>query len=249
MFKKVFHFIYVVYAFLMFFLLMFVVAFFVFLFVFFPEPKSGNYIYKTCYLWAGSWFFLIGLKHEIMYEKGCDVDGPVVLVANHQSYMDIPMTVHSLKSAYRILGKSEMAKIPVFGFIYKKAVIMVDRSDRSKRGQSYLELKASIHKGLSVLVYPEGTFNETGQPLKHFYDGAFKLALNTQTDIQPMLILDTLDRLHYESVFSLSPGKCRTVFLPKITVDGLEKKDHEKLKAIVFNTMETAIKRYANSKQ
>ncbi|WP_447639781.1 MULTISPECIES: lysophospholipid acyltransferase family protein [Chitinophagaceae] len=243
--RKVFHFIYVVYAFLMFFLLMVLVAFFVFIFLFFPKPQSGNYIYKTCDIWASLWFALIGIRHEIIYEENCDVTGPVVFVANHQSYMDIPVTVHSIRSPYRILGKREMAKIPLFGFIYKKAVIMVDRSDKSKRGQSYLALKETIHNGLSVLVYPEGTFNETGFPLKSFYDGAFKLALNTQTDIQPMVILDTLDRMHYRSAFSLKPGKCRTVFLPKIPIDGWEKKDHEPLKTIVFNTMEAAIKRYS----
>ncbi len=246
--KKVFHFIYVVYAFLIFFLLMFWVAFFVLIFAFFPESKSGNYIYKTCYYWAQFWFALIGIKHEIIYEKDCEVNEPVVFVANHQSYMDIPVTVHSIKSPFRILAKSEMAKIPVFGFIYKKATIMVDRSDRSKRSQSYIELKEAIHKGLSVLVYPEGTFNETGKPLKPFYDGAFKLAVNTQTDIQPMVILDTLDRLHYSSVFSLKPGRCRTVFLAKISIDGYGKHDHEKIKTIVFDTMEAAIERYSINK-
>lgn len=242
--KKVAHFIYVFYAFLMFFLLMFVVAFFVFIFIFFPEPKSGNYIYKTCYLWAAIWFFLIGTRHEVIYEGGSKDNEPVVFVANHQSYMDIPITVHSITKPYRILAKSEMAKIPIFGFIYKKAAIMVDRADKVNRAQSYLKLKETIHKGLSVMVYPEGTFNETGQPLKSFYDGAFKLAINTQTDIQPMLILDVLDVMHYSSPFTLKPGKCRTVFLPKISVEGFEKKDHEQLKAIVFDTMEAAIKRY-----
>ena len=236
---------YVVYAFLMFFLLMLVVALFVFVFIFFPAPRSGNNIYRTCGLWASAWFKLIGIRHTIVYERDCDTQGPVVFVVNHQSYMDIPVTVHSVRTPYRILAKSEMAKIPIFGFIYKKATIMVDRSDKDQRAKSYLDLKGTIHKGLSVLVYPEGTFNETGQPLKHFYDGAFKLAINTQTDIQPMVILDTLDRMHYSSLFSLYPGKCRTVFLPKISVGGFGKKDHGKLKTIVFDTMEAAIRRYS----
>lgn len=225
------------------------VAFFVFIFLFFPDPKSGNYIYKTCDIWAQLWFALIGIKHEIIFEENFKSSTPIIFVANHQSYMDIPVTVHSINTPYRILAKSEMAKIPIFGFIYKKAAIMVDRSDRSKRGQSYLELKESVRKGISVLVYPEGTFNETGKPLKEFYDGAFKLAVNTQTDIQPMVILDTLDRLHYSSVLSLSPGKCRTVFLPKISVEGFGKHDHEKLKTIVFDTMQDAILRYTNEKK
>ena len=246
MIKKVFHFFYVLYAFLMFFILMLFVAFFVFIFIFFPNPQSGNYIYRVCYWWASIWFALIGIKHEVIYEDGDQYTTPTIFVANHQSYMDIPATVQSLKTPYRILAKSEMAKIPIFGFIYKKAAIMVDRSDRAKRGESYLILKKSIAHGLSVLIYPEGTFNETGNPLKDFYDGAFKLAINTQTDIQPMVLINTLDRLHYNSVFSLSPGKCQTVFLPKISVAGYDKKDVEKLKAIVFDTMEEAIVRYSN---
>ncbi|PZP45154.1 MAG: 1-acyl-sn-glycerol-3-phosphate acyltransferase, partial [Pseudopedobacter saltans] len=77
-------------------------------------------------------------------------------------------------------------------------------------------------------------------------DGAFKLAVNTQTDIQPMIIMDTLQRLHYNSVFSLSPGRCRTVFLPKISIEGYGKHDHQKIKTIVFDTMQEAIVRYTN---
>ena len=106
--------------------------------------------------------------------------------------MDIPIIMKAIrKQPFRILGKSEMAKIPVFGFLYQHAVVMVDRSNAVKRAESVAKLKAFIRKGISVVIAPEGTFNMTANPLKEFYDGAFKIAIETQTPIKPILFLDT----------------------------------------------------------
>jgi 1-acyl-sn-glycerol-3-phosphate acyltransferase len=75
-------------------------------------------------------------------------------------------------------------------------------------------------------------------PLKDFYDGAFRIALETRTPIKPILILDTYERMHYDSVFSLNPGICRTVFLEEIPVDDLGRDDLPILKERVYRIME-----------
>ena len=98
---------------------------------------------------------------------------------------------------------------------------MVDRSDADHRAKSVEMLKSILKKNISVAIAPEGTFNMTGKPLKEFYDGAFKIAIETQTPIKPVLFLDTYDRLNYHSVFSLTPGRSRSVFLEEISVNGL----------------------------
>ncbi len=94
-----------------------------------------------------------------------------------------------------------MTRVPVFGFIYKNAIVTVDRSDAAHRAASLKILKSVLNKGISIFVFPEGTFNETSAPLKEFYNGAFKLAVETQTPVQPVLFLDTYKRMHYSSVF------------------------------------------------
>jgi 1-acyl-sn-glycerol-3-phosphate acyltransferase len=152
--------------------------------------------------------------------------------------MDIPIIMKAIrKQHFRILGRSDMAKIPVFGFLYRNAVVMVDRSSAEKRAASVQKLKSVIRKGISVVIAPEGTFNMTGEPLKDFYDGAFKIAIETQTPIKPILFLDSYDRLSYKSFFSLRPGKSRAVYLEEISVAGLSIKEVAMLKEKVHRLM------------
>jgi 1-acyl-sn-glycerol-3-phosphate acyltransferase len=162
--------------------------------------------------------------------------------------MDIPIIMKAIRNQpFRILGKSEMAKIPVFGFLYQNAVVMVDRSSASKRAESVEKLKAFIRKGISVVIAPEGTFNTTSNPLKDFYDGAFKIAIETQTPIKPILFLDTYHRMHYKSIFTLSPGRSRAIYLEEISVEGLTLEDLPLLKKKVYNLMESKLIAYQAS--
>src|SRR5436853_29990 len=121
--------IYCIYALLTFVALMFVVVPFVVVALFFGRVKGGNFIYKVCTAWGYTWYFLIGVRHKNIYEVPHDASGQYIFVANHISYMDIPPVVMALKQPVRILAKYEMSKVPVFGFIYKSATIMVDRRD------------------------------------------------------------------------------------------------------------------------
>ncbi len=83
--------------------------------------------------------------------------------------------------------------------------------------------------------------------LKDFYDGAFKIAIETQKPIRPILFLDTYDRLNYKSIFSLNPGKSRGVYLAQTSTEGLTIKDVTALKEKIFKQMEEALIRYKAS--
>jgi 1-acyl-sn-glycerol-3-phosphate acyltransferase len=123
-------------------------------------------------------------------------------------------------------------------------VVLVDRRDAERRAQSVREMKAALQKHISIFIFPEGTFNETGAPLKEFYDGAFRIAIETQTPIKPILFLDTLDRLHYRSIFAFSPGQCRVVFMEEVPVTGLQIEDISMLKGKVHSIMQDGLLRY-----
>jgi 1-acyl-sn-glycerol-3-phosphate acyltransferase len=207
--------------------------------------KGGNLIYKTCFYWDWCWMTILGLHHITLPGPEPDPRKQYVFVANHISYLDIPLILRVIRRhSFRVLGKAEMRKVPIFGYIYSRAVVMVDRSTPDQRSKSARELIGVLRQGISVFIFPEGTFNETRDPLKGFYDGAFRIAIETQTSVKPILFLDTYDRMHYSSVFSLNPGKLRTVFLPEVSVEGLTIEDLPDLREKVFRMMEEGLKKY-----
>ncbi|ANH81263.1 acyl-phosphate glycerol 3-phosphate acyltransferase [Niabella ginsenosidivorans] len=200
--------------------------------------RGGNWMYRLCIIWSDIWFTLMGIRVEKIFDAPFEDDKKYILIANHISYLDIPVMVNVFRKPMRPLGKAEMGKVPVFGFIYNRVVVSVDRNSAAARAKSIRLLRSIINKGISVFVFPEGTFNETRQPLKQFYNGAFKLALETRTPIRPVLFLDTYNRMPYTKLFSLNPGKCRVVFLEEVPVDGFRENDHEALKQQVYALME-----------
>lgn len=220
-----------------------------FIYAFLKDPiTGGNLIFKISRFWADAFFLLVGIKHRNIYEEQHDRNKEYIFVSNHISYIDIPMMMKVIRGQHiRILGKAEMSKIPIFGSIYKRGTVSVDRESASERFTSVKKLITFIHQKISVFICPEGTFNMTHKPLKSFYDGAFKIAVETQKPIRPILFLDTYDRLNYKSIFSLNPGKCRGVYLSKTSTEGLTLKDVGELKKKIFDQMEEALIRYKAS--
>jgi 1-acyl-sn-glycerol-3-phosphate acyltransferase len=211
---------------------------------FYGRIKGGNMILRLCRLWADIWFPMIFIRVKKIYETPHNKSKQYVFVMNHISYLDTALLVKAIRQPLRPLAKVEMSKVPLFGFIYKKSVVAVDRSNPANRAASILILKSIISKGISVLVFPEGTFNMTNKPLKDFYDGAFRLAIETQTPLKPVLFLDTYDRMHYKDLFTLTPGKCRIVYLDEISINGYRIEDVSMLKQKVFDIMESKLIEY-----
>ncbi len=236
--------IYCIYALLLFVLIMLVVFPFVMVALLWGKIRGGNMIYQLCRAWGHTWYFFVGIQHKEIYEAPHDRNKQYIFVANHISYMDIPPIVLIAHQPVRILGKYEMVKIPVFGWIYRAAVILVDRRDSATRSKSVRALKSALKRHISIFIFPEGTFNETKEPLKDFYDGAFRIAIETETPIKPILLVDTLDRLHYKGIFELTPGINRVVYLEEIPVAGLGLKDIQQLKQKVYTIMENGLRRY-----
>ena len=206
---------------------------------FFGKIKGGDFILKICRIWTDIQLVLCGIFHRNIYEVPHDTTKQYIFVVNHISYMDIPIMLQAVrKQNFRILGKYEISKLPLFGLLYKYVVVLVDRETASKRATSVKQLKSVIQKGISVLLCPEGTFNETHKPLKAFYDGAFKIAIETQTPIKPILFLDTYDIMNYNSMLSITPGRSRAIYLDEISVEGLTVKDTSSLKDKVYKIME-----------
>lgn len=217
----------------------------VIIFSFFGKLRGGNLIWHMAKVWADIWYFLLGIHHENIFESSYDPAGNYIFLANHISYMDIPCLFKAIrKQPFRMLGKEEIKKIPVFGFIYSRGAVMVDRGSAERRAKSVRILKSLLKRHISIGIFPEGTFNETGKPLKAFYDGAFRIAIETQTSIKPILFLDNYSLMDYRSLLSLKHGRSRAVFLEDIPPDGYSLKEISSYKKKVFDIMEKKLKFY-----
>lgn len=238
---KPLHVVYMIYAAIVFLAIMFLILPPIFVASFFGKVKGGNIVFYFLRFWSHTWFPAVGIRVKRTYKHDRKDKTPYLYVVNHRSYLDAALAVQVMRLPFRPLGKIEMKKIPFFGFIYKQSVVLVDRKDAKARSRSVREMIAVIKEGISILIFPEGTTNETEKPLQPFHNGAFRIAIETQTPIQPVLYLDNGDRLHAKR-FNLNPGRCRVVYLPPVPVTGLTMDDLPVLKQQVFDIMERELK-------
>ena len=134
-----------------------------------------------------------------------------IYVCNHSSYLDPIAVVLAIPGSFKPLGKIEMVKVPVFGLIYRKVVVLIDRASKESRARSVEELKAGLAKGQSILVFPEGTMNHSNKALTDFYDGAFRLAIETGTPIVPMVIVNPRNLFPRANPSAARPGRITCV--------------------------------------
>ena len=204
-------------------------------------------MYRLFRIFGGWWFLMIGIRQKYIYESSPSPDKQYIFIANHIAYVDAVITILSVRHFFRPIGKAELLKVPIFGFIYKFCVVTVNRSSAEDRARSLDDLRKVLSRGISIVVFPEGTFNMGDAPLKELYDGAFKLAVETGKPIQPILFLDAFDRMHYRHFFTLTPGKSRSVYLEPINPADYPNADFKELKQIVAEKMTQKLLEYKAS--
>jgi 1-acyl-sn-glycerol-3-phosphate acyltransferase len=197
-----------------------------------PEPKRTINFFKVVQVWMNFFFTFIGVRRIVKGKNHFQKGQNYVVVCNHNSFMDVPLSVTAVPPN-KTIAKAEMAKIPVFGMIYKRGSVLVDRKSEESRRKSFLKMKTVLEMGLHMCIYPEGTRNKTSEPLQRFHDGAFKLAVETKKEIIPALIFYTSKVLPRKPFF-FWPHKVEIHFLPAVAV---ENKTSQQLKDEVFIIM------------
>lgn len=187
---------------------------------FLPEKISSKCAHYMLKFYANVWSVLSGIIPKNYNRDKVDFDKTHIYVANHQSYYDPVNMYTSIPKYFKALGKVEVTKAPLFGLLYKMAVIPVDRSSARASALSFRNMLNKLKEGTSILLYPEGTFLDVPQKeLVRFKDGAFTLAIKSQVDLQPILFLDTVHRIPPRTFTNFTPGLLRAVFLPPIKVN------------------------------
>lgn len=201
----------------------------------YDEPKRTRYFREISKIWMRIFFFLTGCNLKVK-GKGNFVAGErYIITCNHNSLMDVPVATPFIPGANKTIAKAEMAKIPLFGLIYKRGSVLVDRKDKKSRQDSFKKMKNVLALEMHMCIYPEGTRNKTDLPLKEFHDGAFKLAIETSASIIPALIFNTRKVLPPGKSFYFHPAKMEIHFLQPVKVEAGD--NYELLKEKVHRIM------------
>lgn len=158
-----------------------------------------------------------------------------IFCANHNSFLDTPAFVWAVPHTTKPLGKVEMTKVPIFGFIYRYLVIMVDRKSPESRRASMVAMRQRLSEGISVLVFPEGQMNKGQDLLQPFFDGAFRMAVDSQRPVVPVVIRNSKKLLPPTGGLKLTPGIIDLEILPPIPTAELHTKQVSELKDKVWN--------------
>jgi 1-acyl-sn-glycerol-3-phosphate acyltransferase len=207
---------------------------------FFFGQKAGWLGYA--FLWIWSWVFsmLTFIRYEYIGKENFKKGKSYIYVSNHTSFLDLPGLRMLLPGQFRPLAKKELKKIPIFGWIAQAATIIVDRSSPESRKKSIDKLKAALRSGISILIFAEGTQNRSKEVLQPFHDGAFRIAVDTQQPILPMVVIGA-GKLMPPGTIQVKPGKIRIYVGEEIPTEGLTVKEVPALKQRTFDAMQQMI--------
>lgn len=188
------------------------------------------------------YYVKITKESEIVYGKS------YMFVANHSSMTDIMLMLAVEKNPFVFVGKKELAKIPLFGFFYKRTCILVDRNNTKSKQEVFTRAQQRLNSGLSICIFPEGGVFDDCNLLCEFKNGAFRLALEHQIPIIPMTFADNLKRLPYDFLAGGSPGIMRVTIHKPIETVGLDLSSRNLLKTKTRNLIFQELKRYNSNK-
>ncbi len=182
------------------------------------EPQRTEIFRNISKAWMNIFFLFSGCRVKIKGKENFRKGVNYIVVCNHNSLMDVPLATPFIPGANKTIAKIEMSRIPLFGHIYKRGSILVDRKNKDSRRDSFKKMKDVLLLGMHMCIYPEGTRNKTDKPLKEFHDGAFKLAVETGTPILPAIMFHTKKVLPSDKTFFFWPSKMEIHFLTSIQV-------------------------------
>ena len=199
-----------------------------------PDPKGTDIFIKIAKVWMTGWLHLVGCPLKTRGTENFVKNTAYIVTCNHNSILDIPLSCPFIPGPNKTIAKKNFAKIPLFGWFYRKGSVLVDRKSDVSRRQSFEEMKKVLSLGMHMSIYPEGTRNRSSEPLKKFYDGAFKLAVATNTAIIPTIIFNTRKSLPGNKFFYFLPYTLKIHFLEPVS-PGTQ--TAEQLKEKVFTIM------------
>lgn len=211
------------------------------------KEKWYPFFMKVARVWAKIILFGMGFNISVKREQQLEKRKSYMFIANHTSMTDIMLMLYIIKdNPFVFVGKQELAKIPIFGFFYKRTCILVDRGSNKSKQAVFEQAKKRLDKGLSICIFPEGGVpDDRNTILDPFKDGAFRLAIEYQIPIVPITFYDNKKRFSYD-FFSGSPGRMRAKVHGFIETKGKTSDDKKSLKNECYQTIYNELIRGSN---
>ncbi len=204
------------------------------------RKKDYKYAYQFIRLWCFGMFYGMGFRYELkkLTDKKIAKNTQYVFISNHTSIMDVMLPCILMPNhPLCYVGKKELVKIPIFGTIYKRICVMVDRSSAKSRADVYRRCAERMEEGQSIVIFPEGGVpDDTSVVLDHFKDGAFILASKHQSPLAVFTFvgLKQMFPFDYSKGF---PGKVKVYFNDILPPD----KSTRELKALAYSTIKKTL--------
>lgn len=217
---------------------------FPFLFIFTIKETHYDKFYVVARIWGSIILYGMGLWPKVKRLERLKKGKSYMIIANHSSMTDIMLMYCAVRTPFVYIGKKELAKLPLFGFFYKRSSILVDRSNLRSRNAVFSEAQRRFDQGNSICLFPEGGVpKDTSILLDRFKDGAFRMAIDHQIPIVPLIFYDNKRRFPYD-FGKAHPGRLRVKMLNPIPTKGLDsKKDktelREKVRQLMLNELKS----------
>ena len=194
------------------------------------KEKWYPYFFVMARIWAKIILFGMGFYYRIERSEVLENHKSYMFVSNHTSMSDVMLMLAITKNPFVFVGKKELQKIPLFGFFYKRTCILVDRKCSKSKMEVFNRAQKRLNQGLSICIFPEGGVpDDETVLLEEFKDGAFRLAIEHQIPIVPIVFADNKKRFSYK-FFSGSPGLMRIKILPTIETTGKTSVNRKEIK-------------------
>ncbi|MGV8915684.1 MAG: lysophospholipid acyltransferase family protein [Kaistella sp.] len=204
--------------------------------------KKDHYKYAYIFirLWCYGMFYGMGFRYELkkLTDKRIDKNTQYVFISNHTSIMDVMLPCILMPNhPLCYVGKKELVKIPIFGIIYKRICVMVDRKSAKSRADVYRRCAERMEEGDSIVIFPEGGVSDDPSViLDDFKDGAFILASKHKSPLAVFTFVGLKEMFPFDYSKGY-PGKVHVYFndilLPGSSAEELKIKSHAEIKNIL----------------
>lgn len=201
---------------------------------------TGNImpLYRTGMKLAITGVRLVGVKIEVRGLENLQPSRSYIFMSNHVSNLDPPVFIPSIPGRCSVLVKKEVFRLPIFGKALKMAeMVPVDRSNREAAIESVRAAAEVLRRGLSMVIFPEGTRSPDGRLLA-FKKGPFHLTMEANVPVVPVTILGTAE-CWPKGKWSLRAGTATVIFHPP--VDPSDFADREELMDAVRQSIASAL--------